>query len=115
MKIRVLMASGASEAWITGRGGETVEQVAKREGYMEAACDGNCQCSTCHVFVPDAADREKLGMPGAIEEFELDMLELAAKYEDDPDASRLSCQITLTPELEGLTIKLPGREFRLSG
>ena len=48
---------------------------------MEAACDGNCQCSTCHVFIPEAGDRARLGMPDCIKEFELDMLEIAAEYE----------------------------------
>lgn len=48
-------------------------------------------------------------MPDSIEEFELDMLELAARYEEDPDASRLGCQIQLTTELEGLTVRLPDR------
>ena len=73
---------------------------------MEGACDGNCQCSTCHVFVPNEADRKKLS---ELEDFELDMLELAAEYDSDPDASRLSCQILLSPELDGLTVRLPGR------
>jgi ferredoxin len=46
-------------------------------------------------------------MPDSVEDFELDMLELAKEYDQDPDASRLSCQVVLTEELEGLTVKLP--------
>eukprot|EP00041_Stephanoeca_diplocostata_P011482 m.190363 g.190363 ORF g.190363 m.190363 type:complete len:218 (-) comp18556_c0_seq9:123-776(-) len=107
VRIKVMMASGESSVEIIGRVGESVEDVAKREGLVEGACDGNCQCSTCHVFVVNEEDRRKLGMPQEIEEFEIDMLELARDYDADPDASRLSCQIILTEELEGLVVKLP--------
>lgn len=48
-------------------------------------------------------------MPDSIEDFELDMLELAVEYDKDPDASRLSCQIVLSEELEGLTVRIPSR------
>lgn len=109
VNFKVVLASGQSTIELVGRAGETIEDVCKGQGLMEGACDGNCQCSTCHVFIPDASDRSKLGMPDSVEEFELDMLELAARYEDDPDASRLGCQIVLSPALDGLSIKLPDR------
>ncbi|KAJ1452077.1 hypothetical protein M885DRAFT_528120 [Pelagophyceae sp. CCMP2097] len=109
VKFNLILPSGQSTVELVGRAGESLEEVAKREGYMEGACDGNCQCSTCHVFVPGAADKARLGMPTRIDDFEIDMLELAAEYESDPDGSRLACQITLAPGLEGLTVKLPGR------
>jgi hypothetical protein len=51
--------------------------------------------------------QQRLGMPGSVEDFEVDMLELARDYDADPEGSRLSCQIILTEKLEGLTIKLP--------
>ena len=54
-----------------------MEEVLKEQQLMEAACDGNCQCSTCHCFVIQKEFREKLGMPDSVEEFEIDMLELA--------------------------------------
>lgn len=53
--------------------------------------------------------QDRLGMPDSIEDFELDMLELAVEYDKDPDASRLSCQIVLSEELEGLTVRIPSR------
>ena len=105
----VILASGNSRIQLKGKEGETVEDVCKREGLLEGACDGNCQCSTCHVFLPEQSDRQKLNMPEAIEDFELDMLELAAQYEDDPEASRLACQLVLEPRLRGLVVKLPRR------
>eukprot|EP00039_Didymoeca_costata_P006056 m.87178 g.87178 ORF g.87178 m.87178 type:complete len:189 (-) comp13094_c0_seq1:1147-1713(-) len=102
-------AAGRSDIAITGKVGESIEDVAKRGGYVEGACDGNCQCSTCHVFIPEESDRVRLKMPDSIEEFELDMLELAPDYEKDPDGSRLSCQIVLSEELEGVIVQLPSR------
>eukprot|EP00040_Diaphanoeca_grandis_P038874 m.257594 g.257594 ORF g.257594 m.257594 type:complete len:208 (-) comp35462_c0_seq1:277-900(-) len=103
----VLGGSSVREITVVGKVGETVEDVGKREGYMEGACDGNCQCSTCHVFIMDPADQARLGMPDKIEDFELDMVELAREYNKFPEASRLSCQIELTPALKGLRVKLP--------
>lgn len=109
VNFRVQLSSGKSFVDLVGRQGESIEDVCKREGLMEGACDGNCQCSTCHVFVPDPDHQTLLGMPDSVEEFELDMLELAAKYEDDPEASRLACQIVLDTSLEGITVRLPDR------
>lgn len=71
---------------------------------LEGTCEGQMACSTCHVIVdPDWFARLK---PAS--EDEEDMLDLAASVER---TSRLSCQIVLTPELEGLTVRIP-RESR---
>lgn len=67
---------------------------------IEAACDGNLACSTCHVYV-DERYIDKL--PDASEEEE-DMLDLALFVKSN---SRLSCQITMTPELQGISFTLP--------
>ena len=69
--------------------------------YIECACDGLMACSTCHVVV-DPAWIGRVGHPG---ESEMDMLDLAF---EPTDTSRLGCQITLTPALEGLRVRLPG-------
>ncbi|HZV19931.1 MAG TPA: 2Fe-2S iron-sulfur cluster-binding protein, partial [Hyphomicrobiales bacterium] len=57
-------------------------------------------CATCHVYV-DEAWKEKTGSPSPMEE---DMLDFA--FEVQPN-SRLSCQIRLTPELDGLVVRIP--------
>ena len=68
---------------------------------LEGTCEGQMACSTCHVIVsPDWF--EKLSPASADEE---DMLDLAA---DVARTSRLSCQIQLSTELDGLTVKIPG-------
>lgn len=68
---------------------------------LEGTCEGQMACSTCHVIVsPDWFD--KLAPASADEE---DMLDLAAGV---TRTSRLSCQIELRRELDGLTVKIPG-------
>jgi 2Fe-2S ferredoxin len=69
-----------------------------------AECGGNCMCATCHVYVePDWTS--KLPAIGADEDALLD----GTADERRPE-SRLGCQITLGPELDGLTVRLPERQ-----
>jgi 2Fe-2S ferredoxin len=67
-------------------------------------CGGNCMCATCHVYVdspflariPPAKDNEKF------------MLSIAA--EGPGPSSRLSCQIKMTEELDGIVVRLPAKQ-----
>lgn len=68
---------------------------------MEGACGGSCACSTCHVIVTDEAYYDKMPEP---EDDENDMLDLAFGLQE---TSRLGCQVVMTPELDGLRVKLP--------
>ena len=68
-----------------------------------AECGGACACATCHVYVDDAF-AEIVGKPSAMEE---DMLDFA--YDVRP-TSRLSCQITVKDNLEGLVVHVPERQ-----
>ena len=70
---------------------------------IEAECGGACACATCHVYV-DEAWRGKTGEAEAMEE---DMLDFA--YDIQP-GSRLSCQIKVTDELDGLIVRVPERQ-----
>ena len=72
---------------------------------IEADCGGACACSTCHVYV-DPSWVNKLDPP---EEMELDMLDFA--YEPDPERSRLTCQIKVTDELDGLVVQMPEKQI----
>lgn len=74
---------------------------------LEGACEGSLACSTCHVIV-DEDWYEKLP---EIQEDEEDMLDLAFGL---TQTSRLGCQIIVTPELDGLKIKLPSASRNLS-
>jgi 2Fe-2S ferredoxin len=67
---------------------------------IDADCGGACACATCHVYV-DEAWREKTGSASAMEE---SMLDFAQNVEPN---SRLSCQIRVTDDLDGLIVRLP--------
>eukprot|EP00667_Euglena_gracilis_P028261 EG_transcript_35867 len=89
------------KATFSGKVGQTLMEVARENNVdIEAACDGTCACSTCHMYI-DKPFFDKL--PKASDD-ELDMLDLALEVRD---TSRLSCQIKLTKELDGITAALP--------
>ena len=82
--------------------GDSLLEVAQAAGMpLEGTCEAQMACSTCHVIVaPEWFER----LPPAVEDEE-DMLDLAAQV---TRTSRLSCQIVLTPELDGLEVRIPG-------
>ena len=67
---------------------------------IDADCGGACACGTCHCYV-DAAWEAKTGEKTAMEE---SMLDFAEGVEPN---SRLSCQIKVTDDLDGLIVRLP--------
>ncbi len=97
-------------AFISAKGDKVVAEaeegaclldVAQNAGMpLEGTCEGQMACSTCHVLV---ASEWFARLPAASEEEE-DMLDLAAGV---ARTSRLSCQITLTAELNGLEVRIP--------
>ncbi len=91
-----------TERDIEAKVGETVMETAINNGVpgIDADCGGACACATCHVFV----DEGFLDKIPAKEETEEAMLEFTEGVEQN---SRLSCQITITEELDGLRITTP--------
>ena len=69
--------------------------------HIEGECGGCLSCATCHVFV-DPDWFAKTGEVDDIEDTMLDMTDVERR-----DNSRLSCQITASPELEGLIRYVP--------
>ena len=67
---------------------------------IDADCGGGCSCATCHVYV-DPAWQSRVGARNPIEEA---TLEFAENVEPN---SRLSCQIKVTDELDGLVVRTP--------
>ena len=67
---------------------------------IDADCGGECACATCHVYIENAW----FAKTGARTEREESMLSFAAVTQDN---SRLSCQIPMTNELDGLVVSLP--------
>ena len=86
--------------------GNTLMQAATDNGIDEivAECGGACSCATCHCYV-DEAWISKVPPADAIEKAMLDCV-LEPK-----DNSRLSCQITVTDALDGLTVHLPAAQY----
>ncbi|NDR59373.1 2Fe-2S iron-sulfur cluster-binding protein [Aliiruegeria sabulilitoris] len=87
--------------------GLTVMEGARDNGVpgIDADCGGACACSTCHAYI-DPAWAEKLP---AVESMEEDMLDFA--YETKPGLSRLTCQIKVTDDLDGLVVQLPEKQI----
>jgi ferredoxin, 2Fe-2S len=70
---------------------------------IDADCGGGCACATCHVYV----DEKWFNKLPKIESAELDMIDVAFEPKKN---SRLSCQITVTEELNGLVVKMPSKQ-----
>ena len=70
---------------------------------IDADCGGSCACATCHVYV-DEKWFDKLEKKEAAEEDMLDMASEPSKF------SRLTCQISVTDDLDGLVVKMPSKQ-----
>jgi ferredoxin, 2Fe-2S len=90
---------------VVAENGSTVMEAAIRNAVpgIEAECGGACACATCHVYV-DEAWVEKVGAAAPMEE---DMLDFAF---DVRPTSRLSCQIKVSDQLDGLVVRTPLRQ-----
>ncbi|MDK2766960.1 2Fe-2S iron-sulfur cluster-binding protein [Sphingomonas sp.] len=109
IKVRFLTPDGDLAAEAEGAAGDRLLEVGQARGMpLEGTCEGQMACSTCHVIV---AAEDFARLPRASEEEE-DMLDLAVGA---TRTSRLSCQIILTPELDGLTVSLPSEHRDMQG
>ena len=90
---------------VSGDVGSTVMETAIKNAVpgIDAECGGALACATCHVYVREDW-LEKTGGPSEMEE---DMLDFA--FEVKPN-SRLSCQIRIEDELDGLTVDIPEQQ-----
>ena len=104
-KITYIAPNGQSHV-VDAQVGMTVMEAAVQNLVpgIEAECGGACSCATCHVYVDDNWT-EKTGKPDEMEE---DMLDFAFEVRD---SSRLSCQIRVTEEHDGLVVRVPDRQF----
>jgi 2Fe-2S ferredoxin len=74
--------------------------ISKGVDGIDADCGGGCACGTCHVFV-DPAFYDKLGPQDELEDAMLSM------RPDRESNSRLSCQIQVTSDLDGMVVTVP--------
>jgi 2Fe-2S ferredoxin len=100
-KITYVDSSG-TERTVEGKNGMTVMETAIKHNVpgIDADCGGACACATCHVYV----DPEWLAKTGEQNSMEQSMLDFANDVETN---SRLSCQIKVSAELDGLVVRLP--------
>ncbi|MEZ5937179.1 MAG: 2Fe-2S iron-sulfur cluster-binding protein [Hyphomonadaceae bacterium] len=100
-KITYIDASGERRT-VEGKAGMSVMETAIKNNIpgIDADCGGACACATCHVYV-DQAFMDKVGEPSAMEQ---SMLDFAENVESN---SRLSCQIKITEDLDGLVVTTP--------
>jgi len=70
---------------------------------IDADCGGSMACATCHVYV----EEKWLDKLPKAEEGEVDMIDMAFEPNNN---SRLSCQITVTKDLDGLTVRTPEKQ-----
>lgn len=96
-----------TETTLEARDGDSVMKTAVKNGVkgIVAECGGSCACATCHVFVAD----DFAGLVGGPSDLEDDMLDGAAS-ERQPN-SRLSCQIKMSAELDGLHVVIAPKQI----
>lgn len=106
--VTFINAEGKSQE-VQGDEGQGLLELAQSAGQpLEGTCEGQMACSTCHVIIDkDWFDK----LPQAVEDEE-DMLDLATGARR---TSRLSCQITLTPALDGLVVHVPAESRNMQG
>jgi len=107
----------ASVTYVAHDGATTTVDVPSGENVMRGAlyngiggivgeCGGGLSCATCHVYV-DEAWSAKVGGPATHEEREM----LGSAVAEVKPSSRLSCQITMSDELDGLVVHMPDKQY----
>lgn len=104
-KVTFIQFSG-EETTIDGGDGDSIMKVAidNLVPGIDADCGGECSCATCHVLIPEDWI-DKVGQAGEQENAMLDL------NPDRQNNSRLSCQIELTNDLDGLVVNLPEFQY----
>lgn len=103
-KITFIDTHGTSRTVEAPLGWTVMEAAVKNDvPEIEAECGGACACATCHVYV----DEDWLDVVGSPEPMEADMLDFASDLRAN---SRLSCQIKVESDLDGLVVRTPVRQ-----
>ena len=104
--ITIVDANGASSK-VDAPLGKTLLDIAQTNHFdVEGACEGSLACSTCHIIV----DSNWINKLTPANEEECDMLDLAYGL---TRTSRLSCQVLMSEELDGMIINLPSQTHNL--
>ena len=101
IELHFIEADGRAKTITVAPEGSLMEAAVRNDiSGITAQCGGALACATCHVFLPSPWS-EALGPPGDMED------ELLECRDDRRIGSRLSCQIRLRPDLDGMTVELP--------
>ncbi|RKQ70826.1 2Fe-2S ferredoxin [Litorimonas taeanensis] len=94
--------SAGTQREVEAKAGTSIMEAAVQNMVPEidADCGGACACATCHVYI----GQEWLGKLKTMDDMEESMLDFAEGVQDN---SRLSCQILMSDELDGITVKTP--------
>lgn len=104
-KIYVTDREGDEHTLEVDNGLTLMEPLREIDNGIEALCGGMCSCATCHVFV-EPEWREKLK---AVGDDELDLLEDTESFQGD-GCSRLSCQIVMSDQIDGIKVTVAPEE-----
>lgn len=101
----VVVTRGGTAREVEAATGPSVMEVIRDNGFDEllALCGGCCSCATCHIYV----DESFSGKIAEISEDESDLLDSSSHR---TPASRLSCQIHYSDELDGMTVRIAPEE-----
>ncbi|MBL4802489.1 MAG: 2Fe-2S iron-sulfur cluster binding domain-containing protein [Emcibacter sp.] len=104
MTIITFISPDNKKSTVTAEVGTTLMEAAVENDIpgIDADCGGGCACATCHILVPDAF-KSSVSPMEEDEQFLLDFLDNRQKN------SRLSCQIEITDELDGMIITIPAQ------
>lgn len=103
-KIHVTDREGGQHEIELNPGDNLMEPLRQLDAGIEALCGGMCSCATCHIFVAG----EWAAKLDPAEGDELELLEETECYR--PAESRLSCQISFSAELDGMTFEIAPEE-----
>ncbi len=103
MKILLTDRAGNAQQVDGDEGLKLMEAIRDLDDSVEAICGGLCSCATCHVYV----DPEWFAKLPAMEDDEEELLD---SLEHRQSNSRLSCQIELVPELDGIAVTVGPEE-----
>lgn len=98
--ITFIKPDGSSHDIEASNGASLMEVGRNANMGVEGTCGGSLSCATCHVIFDEAG----FAKVGPASEDEMDMLDLAFGV---TDTSRLGCQIKVSDELDGITVRVP--------
>ena len=104
-KIKVTNRNADTQEIDATSGISVMENIRDVNASVDAICGGLCSCATCHVFV----DAEWVKKAGSRSGEEQDLLAHSSSF--DSERSRLSCQIMMSDDLDGLTLTVAPEDF----